>query len=198
MTIPRFRSFFYFVSVLALVGGALLLAYGQWSKPSIDAERAIEARDSEGALRAYGVSVARFHEREPMQQLLRNDYARVAHNQLALLYRAGQYDTVIDAAGSAPPDASPHFWVGCAMFAKSLQEKGAEGQLDWLTRAEDEFKLALGAEPEDWDTKYNYELSARLVAEMRRPPKPGSKPAPIKLLRPEGQSQPREATKKVG
>ena len=63
------------------------------------------------------------------------------------------------------------------MFAKSLQEEGAEGQLQWLTRAEDEFKLALASEPGDWDTKYNYELSARLVAALRRPPKPGNKPS---------------------
>jgi len=198
VTVPRVRSFFYFLSVLALIGGAALLAYGQWSKPLLEAERAIQARDSEGALRAYSVSVARFRERPPMQQLLREDYARVAENQLAILYRTGQYETVIDTAGSAPVDAAPHFWVGCAMFAKSLQEEGADGQLQWLTRAEDEFKLALASEPGDWDTKYNYELSARLVAALRRPPKPGNKPSAIKLLRPEGPSQQREAPKKVG
>ena len=199
VTVPRFRSFFYLLSVLALIGGAALLAYGQWSKPLLEAERAIQARDSEEALRAYSVSVARFRERPPMQQLLREDYARVTENQLAILYRTGQYETVIDTAGSAPVDAAPHFWVGCAMFAKSLQEAGAEGQLQWLTRAEDEFKLALASEPGDWDTKYNYELSARLVAALRRPPKPGNKPsAAIKLLRPEGPSQQREAPKKVG
>ena len=198
VTVPRFRSFLYFLSVLALIGGAALLAYGQWSKPLLEADRAIQARDSEGALLAYSVSVARFRERPPMQQLLREDYARVTQNQLAILYRTGQYETVIDTAGSAPVDAAPHFWVGCAMFAKSLQENGAEGQLQWLTRAEDEFKLALASEPGDWDTKYNYELSARLVAALRRPPKPGNEPSAIKLLRPEGTSQQREAPKKVG
>ena len=198
VTVPRFRSFFYLLSVLALIGGAALLAYGQWSQPLVEAERAIQAREPEGALRAYAVSIARFRERAPMQQLLRQDYAGVAHNQLAILYRTGQFETVIDTAGSAPVDAAPHFWVGCAMFAKSLQEEGAEGQLQWLTRAEDEFKLALASEPGDWDTKYNYELSARLVAALRRPPKPGNKPSAIKLLRPEGPSQQREPTKKVG
>jgi hypothetical protein len=198
LTVPRFRSFFYFLSVVALIGGAALLAYGQWSEPLLEAERAIRARDSESALRAYSISVARFRERVPMQQLLHDDYARVAQNQLAILYRTGQYESVIDTAGSAPVEAAPHFWVGCAMFAKSLQEEGAEGQLQWLTRAEDEFKLALASEPGDWDTKYNYELSARLVAALRRPPKPGNKPSPIKLLRPEGPSQQREPTKKAG
>jgi hypothetical protein len=198
LTVPRFRSFFYFLSVLALIGGAALLAYGQWSKPLLEAERAIQARDSDGALRAYSISVARFRERAPMQQLLHDDYARVTQNQLAILYRTGQYESVIDTGGSAPVEAAPHFWVGCAMFAKSLQEEGAEGQRQWLIRAEDEFKLALASEPGDWDTKYNYELSARLVAALRRPPKPGNKPSPIKLLRPEGPSQQREPTKKVG
>jgi hypothetical protein len=198
VTVPRFRSFFYFLSILALIAGAALLAYGQWSKPLLDAERAIQARDSGGALRAYGVSIARFRDRAPMQQFLHEDYARVAQNQLAMLYRTGQYDSVIDTGGSAPVDAAPHFWVGCAMFAKSLEEEGAEGQLQWLTRAEDEFKLALTSEPGDWDTKYNYELSARLVAALRRPAKPGNKPSAIKLLRPEGPSQQRESMKKVG
>src|SRR5262245_19517124 len=198
LTVPRFRSFFYLVAVLALVGGAALLAYGQWSSPLLEAERAVQARDSEAALRSYGLSVARFREREPLQQLLREDYTGAAHNQLAILYRPGQFETVIDTAGSAPVDAAPQCWVGCAMFAKRLQEEGAEGQLQWLTRAEDEFRLALASEPGDWDTKYNYELSARLVAALRRPPKPGQKPNPIKLLRPEGPSQQREPTKKVG
>jgi hypothetical protein len=194
----RLRSFFYLVSVLALVGGLALIAYAQWSKPLIEAERAVQDRDTEGALRAYGVGAARYRERAPMQQLLGADFARLSHNQLALLYRSGQYEAVIEAAGTAPVGASPHFWVGCAMFAKSLQEKGADGQLQWVSRAEDEFKLALASEPGDFDTKYNYELTARLVAEMRRPPKPGQKPSPIKLLRPEGPPQPREAVKKVG
>ena len=198
MTIPRFRSFFYLVSVLALVSGVALIVYAQWSKPLMEAERAVQARDSEAALRAYGVSAVRFRERAPMQQLLGGDFARLTHNQLALLYRTGQYEAVIDAAGTAPVGAFPHFWVGCAMFAKSVQEKSADGQLQWLSRAEEEFKLALAAEPDDFDTKYNYELTARLVASMRRPPKPGQKPSPIKLLRPEGPPQQREAVKKVG
>jgi hypothetical protein len=189
---------FYVVSVLALIGGLALIAYGEWSKPLIDADRAVQSRDSLGALRAYGASAVRFRDRAPMQQLLAGDFARLTHNQLALLYRTGQYEAVIDAAGTAPSGAAPHFWVGSAMFAKSLQEDSADGQLQWLTRAEEEFKLALAAEPDDFDTKYNYELTARMVASMRRPPKPGQKPSPIKLLRPEGPPQQREAVKKVG
>src|SRR4029077_15485521 len=94
--LPRFRSFFYLLSVLALIAGAALLAYGQWSRPLIDAERALEAHDSEGALRAYGVSIARFRAQTALQQRLPDDYAQVAQNQLAILYRTGQYETVID------------------------------------------------------------------------------------------------------
>ena len=198
VNLPRVRSFLYLLSVIALIAGVTLLAYSQWSQPLIDAQRAVDAHDAEGALRGYQAGIARFRQRDALQQLLRDDYARAAQNQLAILYRTGQYDTVIDTAGSAPVDAAPHFWVGCAMFAKSLQEEGADGQLQWLTRAEDEFKLALVSEPGDWDTKYNYELSGRLAAALRRPPRPGNKPSPIKLLRPEGPSQQREPNKKVG
>lgn len=198
MTTPRLSSFVYLISVGALIAGAALMAYGEWSRPLVDAERAIAIHDSESALRAYAASVARYRERTPMQQVLRDDYARAAQNQLATLYRTGQHEALIETAASAPAEAAPHFWAGCAMFALSLREDGAEGQLQWLTRAQDEFKLALTAEPEDWDTKYNYELSGRLVAALRRPPKPGDKPTAIKLLRPEGPPQQRQAVRKVG
>jgi hypothetical protein len=197
-TLPRIRSVFVLLSILALLAGAVLLAYNQWSKPMIEAERAVQAGEPERALAEYAVSIGRFRERASTQQMLPDDYARVMHNRLALLYQTGQYDAVIDAAGTAPPAALPHFWVGCAMFSKAIQEEGAEGLLEWLSRAEDEFKLALAATPDDWDTKYNYELSARLAAELREPPKQGNRPQRMQLLRPQTTSKPREAMKKAG
>lgn len=200
---PRFRSSFILVAILALITGAALLAYGRWTEPLARADEAIEAGDAAVALDAYAVSADRFRKLPPTQQLLSADHALVAYNQLALLYQQKRFDELLDAAAEAPPGAAPHFWAGCALFQKSTQEKKPESQLEWLTRAEDEFKLALEAAPNDWDTKFNYELSARLAAAMRPPSKKGTqqKSVPntlLQLLRREPQQQQQRTVKKVG
>ena len=194
---PRFRSFIVLLSVLALLTGIALLAYGRWAKPLAEAAQAMEEGDPERALGAYAVSSARFRELATTQQLLPDDYARVTHNQLALMYRAGQYDEVLEAAEAAPPEAAPHFWTGCALFQKSKQEKKPEARLEWVTRAQDEFKLALTAAPDDWDTKYNFELSSRLANLLRKQPQ-AAPPSLMQLLKPTKEEQSKEPVKKTG
>ena len=195
--IPRVRSFVAFVSVLALIAGIALLLYARWSEPQLEAAAAVQAGDAAHALDVYRVSTARFKEMPITQQLFSRDFARATHNQLALLYKAGNYDAVIETADTAPPAAAPHFWVGCALFAKSELEKKPEARLEWLTRAKDSFKLALAAAPDDWDTKYNYELSSRLSTALRTKPKQVP-PALMQLLRPSKEGPVREPVKKTG
>jgi hypothetical protein len=195
--LPRVRSFVVFMAVLALIAGAALLLYARWTEPLIEAAAATAAGDSARALQAYKGSKARFNDMPITQQVLSRDFARATHNELALLYRSGNYDAVLEAADTAPPAASPHFWAGCALFAKGALEEKPEERLAWLNRAKDTFKLALAAAPEDWDTKYNYELSARLVNVLRTKPKQVP-PALLQLLRPSKEGPMREPVKKVG
>ncbi len=77
----------------------------------------------------------------------------------------------IDKAERAPEEANPHFWAGCAFVDKARVEASAEARLGWLTRAEEEFRRAVEATPDDWDTKFNFELTTRLAAELRKQPK---------------------------
>lgn len=201
---PRFRSSFIVVAILALIAGVTLLAYGYWSEPVAEAAAAMHAGDTERAVEGYAASVERYRDLPAMQRLLSADHALVSHNQLALLYRLNRYDEVLEAAAEAPPDAAPHFWAGCALFRKGMQAEKPESQLEWLTRAEDEFKLALEAAPTHWDTKFNYELSARLAAALRPPAKKGGtqqKSVPstlLQLLRRAPQQQQDRPVKKVG
>ena len=51
--------------------------------------------------------------------------------------------------------------------------------------------------PNDWDTKYNYELSARLVTALRTKPKQVP-PSLMQLLRPSKEGPMREPVKKTG
>jgi hypothetical protein len=199
---PRFRSLFIFVAVVALLLGVALLAYARWSQPILEGAAALDADDSEAALAAYNRSAERFEQFAPTKQVFARDFSLISYNRLALLYERGEYDPLIEAAESAPPDAAPHYWLGCALFAKAAQEQKPETQLEWLGRAEEEFKLALKDAPDDWDTKYNYELSARLAAAMRNQGKgKQNQTAPtnlMQLLRPQPTQRQQRPIKKVG
>jgi hypothetical protein len=195
--LPRVRSFVVFVAVLALIAGAALLLYARWTEPQVQAAAAAAAGDSTRALLNFQSSTTRFKDMPVTQQMLPRDFARATYNELALLYQSGNYDAVLEAADAAPAGAFPHFWAGCALFAKGELEEKAEERLAWLNRAKDTFKLALAANPDDWDTKYNYELSSRLVSALRTKPKQVP-PALLQLLRPSKEGPMREPVKKTG
>ena len=195
--LPRVRSFVVFVAIVALIAGAALLLYARWTGPEIQAASAAAAGDSTRALQAYRDSTARFKDMPVTQQVLPRDFARATYNELALLYQSGNYDAVLEAADTAPAAAFPHFWAGCALFAKGEREEKPEERLAWLNRAKDTFKLALAAAPDDWDTKYNYELSSRLVNALRTKPKQVP-PALLQLLRPSKEGPMKEPVKKAG
>ena len=72
------------------------------------------------------------------------------------------------------------------------ERRWPDPRLGWLTRAEDEFRRALEAEPADWDTKYDFELVTKLAAELRRQPKTPPNQL-MQLLRP----QPKPGAKPV-
>ena len=202
--LPRSRSVVVLVAVVALVTGLLLLLYARWTEPLVAAQAAVGTPDAERALGAYERAAERFRDRPLAQRLLGDEFALGAHNELALLYRLQRYDEVIEKAAVAPESAGAHFWAGCALFKKAAQEEKQEKQLEWVARAEEEFKKALSATPDDWDAKVNYELAARLTAELRPNPKAGTqqKNAPstlMRLLRPQSdQKQQQRTVRKVG
>ena len=109
------------------------------------------------------------------------------------LYRLQRYDEVIDLAQRAPVESQPHFWTGAALFQKATVEEKPDARLAWLSRAEDEFHKAVDAAPLDWDTKFNFELTTRLAAELRKQPNAPPKQL-MQLLRPPtaGQKNPRK------
>lgn len=184
MSPPRLSSIPASVLALVFVTGAAAAAYGVWARPLLDAERELDAGRDDAALHAYASAEARFGRFGATRQLAAPDYARAVANQLALMYRAGRYEAVVEKASTAPAAASPHFWAGSALLARALAERAPEPRLVWLTRAEDELKQALRAAPDDWDSKVNYEIAARLLADLRREPTKRSGD-PMMILRPQ-------------
>jgi tetratricopeptide (TPR) repeat protein len=183
------------VVVLLLAAGGAALVYARWTRDIDAGDKALAAGQYEQALAAYRTAEAHFDKVPAAQRLFKDDYNRVVANELWLLYQLGRYDETIDKAESAPAGASPHFWSACALYDKALVEQKADARLGWLTRAEDEFRRAVEASPGDWNTKYNFELTTRLAAELRKQPKTPPKQL-MQLLRPPPQAG--KQTRKVG
>ena len=178
--------------VLMLLAGGFAIAYARWMRAAADGDAALAAGRYEQARASYADAEARFDRFAAAKELFAGDYSHVMASQLWVLYRLQRYDETVDTAQRAPESALPHFWSGSAFFEKARAEPKPDSRLGWLTRAEDEFRRALEAEPADWDTKYDFELVTKLAAELRRQPK--TPPSQLmQLLRP----QPKPGAKPV-
>ncbi len=176
-------SAFWAVMVSAFLSGSALLAAAAWLGPLAEGDRALREGRFEVALERSAAAEARFDRLPVAKQALPAAHAASQENQLWLLYRLGRHDALIERAATSSPSAAVHFWAGCALFAKARGEENAEARLSWLGRAGDEFKRALVLDPGDWDTKFNHELTQRLLLELRKEPR--TPPSQLlQLLRP--------------
>jgi tetratricopeptide (TPR) repeat protein len=180
------------VMIVLLLAGVAALAYVRSTRSITEADRALAAGQWETALAAYQGAERQFDRISALKPVVASDYNRVVGNELWLLYRLQRYDEAIEKAERAPEMASPHRWSGLALFAKSRAETNPQGQLGWLTRSEEELRRAVEAAPNDWDTKYDFELVTRLAAELRKQPKTPPNQL-MQLLRP----QPKPGAKPV-
>ena len=168
---------------LLLASGVVLLGYARWTRPLAEADAALGDGRFEQAAAGYQIVEARFDAVPVAQQIVPAELTRAVGNHLLALYRLHRYDEIIDLAQKAPSDASPSFWSGCAFFQKATAESVPEARLGWLSRAEEEFRKAIEYAPDDWDTKFDFELTTRLVAELRKQPNTPPKQL-MQLLRP--------------
>lgn len=177
------RVFVSTLVVILLLAGATLIGYARWTRALEVADDALAGGRLEPAIASYQIAETRFDALPAAKQLVPAEYNRAVANHLWALDRLKRYDEVIDLSQKAPAEAAPHFWSGCAFFEKASVEEKPEARLGWLSRAEEEFRKAVEAAPDDWDTKYNFELTARLSAELRKQPNTPPKQL-MQLLRP--------------
>ena len=180
------------ILLLLFLAGASLVGYARWTRPIADADAALAEGRLDRAIAGYQIGETRFDQLPAARQLFASEYARAYDNHLFALYHAKRYDDVIELADRGPAAASPHFWSGCAFFVKGAGEEQPDTRLGWFTRAEEEFRKAIEAAPDNWDTKYDFELTTRLASELRKQPKTPPKQL-MQLLRPPqtGTKQPR-------
>ena len=157
--LPRVRSSIVLVSIAALLAGIALLGYARWSTPLLQAQTAADTGDSAG--RAGGL---------PGQRHALHRHADRAAHPAARFSRAPpitsspcsiarRYDDVIELAQKAPAGRGAAFLVRLRVLpegdGRTSRKRGSAG----LRRAEEEFSKAVEAAPDDWDTKYNFELT---------------------------------------
>jgi hypothetical protein len=171
-----------FTMVFLFICGVSLLVFSVWVHPLNQGERAITEGNLELGLEYFTVAESRFNGLQVAKQILPGVYTASLTNQLRILYNLREFEKLMEKAAVNPGLASAHFWSGCALFARAVEETEKEAKLAWLGRAGQEFRSALMLEPEDWNAKYNYELTERLIAEERKDPSP---PNEMELLRPQ-------------
>jgi tetratricopeptide (TPR) repeat protein len=170
--------------VVLLIVGVAALAYARWAVDVAGADRAISQGRFDQATAAYVAAERRFDRFPFTKQLFADEYRTIEANQMWLLYRLGRFDDAIDRAERTPDAAGAHFWAGCALFDKAHTEDKPDARLALVVRAQDEFRRALDADPDNLDIKFDYELTTRLTSESRRQAKAPPKQM-MQLLRPE-------------
>jgi tetratricopeptide (TPR) repeat protein len=180
----RYRSTGSALMALLFLGGAAALGYARWTAPIAAADGAVSRGQYEQALAGYTTAEASFDRNPVTKQFFAADYQRVVANELGILYRLDRFDETIDKAERAPEGAMPHFWAGCAYFQKARAEEQTDARVAWMSRAEEELRRAVEAAPADWDAKFDFELTTRLAAEMRKRPQTPPKQL-MQLLRPQ-------------
>jgi hypothetical protein len=168
--------------VLSFICGVGLLITGAWISPIARGERAVRDGRLEEGLEHFAAAEARFDRVKIARQLLPDAYNAALVNQFRILYRLGEHDALLEKAAVHPGRAAVHFWSGCVLFSRGIAQTENEAKMAWLGRAREEFRTALTLDPHDWDVKYNYELTERLLAEQENKPAP---PSQLELLRPQ-------------
>jgi tetratricopeptide (TPR) repeat protein len=170
-------------TVPALLCGLALLAASAWLRPLEQGHAAAEAGRLDEARERFAAAEARFDRVPLAKRLLPSAYAAAQVHLLWVLYRLDDRDALLEKAAVAVPSAPVHFWSACALFSRAMEEVEPQARVGWLDRASEEFRKALALAPEDWDTKYNYELTERLLAQLRKEPQTPPKEL-LRLLRP--------------
>jgi tetratricopeptide (TPR) repeat protein len=146
--------------IAVLVISSMLLAYAGWV-------RSIEKAD-------FAAAEAQFDHSYLPQVLLRPQYRVLVFNRARAMAAAGRNDDIapwLEAAVKRVPaladDAEYHYWTGNQQYRKALAQSDKQMRRAGLQQAAASYRLALNSAPDDWDAKYNFQLTMRLLNSMR-------------------------------
>lgn len=172
------------IAALALIlTGATILLVPYLSDPVEAALAGVDRDQAEEVVFQTGRAAERLEKWSVARLLVADAESRLQAAQLWLLYRQEQYDELLNRTIDASDDARPHFWRASAQFQKGIRSEDKETALTWLRQSEEQFLESLRLFPDDWDTKFNYELVHRLIKSLEDP----QEAAPVRVLRPRPQ-----------
>jgi hypothetical protein len=178
----RISAGMFAAALLLLIAGGLLVGVSWWIRPASEAEEALRDGNIQRAADRYTAARQRFDRIPITQSVMSGIYNLVSANELALQYSLERYDDILGRAGTSGANEAASFWAGCALFDKGLMEEKPEARLSWIQQSHQEFRRALELAPDDWDTKFNFELTGKLTSGLQKQPKT-SKRDMMKLLR---------------
>jgi hypothetical protein len=168
-----------------MVIGLVLLVAAWWLRPIAAAERALANGNLERAVEQYSLGRRRVALIPFVQNLVPGFRERLIGNELLLQYALRRYDRILEGRSLEEDGAPEAFWAGCVLFDKALVERDPKARLEIMTEAQRTFRRALELNPDDWDTKFNFEVAHRLQQILQRQPD-ASQQEIIKILRDRG------------
>jgi hypothetical protein len=182
---PRLSRIVAVPAIAAIAIGVLLSAVGFWLGPIAAAERAMMAGDLDRAVQQYAAGRRRLDWIPLGRTLFPRLNELVTGNELSLQYALRRYDRILEATSREASVASTSFWAGCALFDKAIVEVDPETRVEMMSRAHEAFRGVLELVPDDWDAKFNYELSGRLLNILKEQPQASAQEM-IRILRERG------------
>jgi len=163
------------VVLIVLAVSVLALEYSSWLRAIEESNRALESGNVTAALEGYDKAQRAVALLPSPTTLLPTGYRQLIYNRARALYLAQRQDELarfLEAESAIVPqladDAEYQYWMGNIQFTKALGQKEKQQVQSGLQQAAESYHRALSASPEDWDIKYNYELSSRLLEGLRR------------------------------
>ncbi len=158
-----------------LIASVVLLGYADWLRGIAGANKALAAGDSGTARQMYDTAARRIGVVPLAGELLPAGYRQLVFNRVRVFYAENRDEELIhflEGAVALTPhlaeDAEYHFWLGNVQFRRAIAQKEKQQTQSGLQQAAESYRRALAASPDDWDIKYNYELSSRLLERLRK------------------------------
>jgi len=190
----KFPAVWLIVSILFL-SGLLLINFSSWIEPYIQGQQKLNQENYTESLKYFDQASERFASSDIAKKILPDIYTAIWGNQFHILYQLGDYDTLFEKVSTSPISASIHHWTGCAFFRRAGEHSDdAREQIVWLERASGEFLSVLKLEPENWNAKYNFELTNRLIDGLKNEEEAPPQILEILLPRPRQGEQPSRLT----
>jgi tetratricopeptide (TPR) repeat protein len=142
-----------------------------------------------------------------LPRLLEDDYQKLTFDQVNVLFAQGEPEVILDkfeeAVRNSPTikdQGELAFWIGNLLFRRAVASQDGEEALDYLKSALAEYQRGLTVAPEDWDLKYNYEVTRQILAQKSQDgKKEGEKVKSIlDKMRPPPEKRPEIAPEKRG